>query len=440
MNSARKGNIRRLRGTPRRATLAAIALILFALILLALAGLTNRGDPRPALRTTAGIRSSDPAFETTLALYTRTRIEPGNTVRVLLNGDSTFAALWRDLRAARRTIAVQNYFARPGAVMDTLTSVLSERAHAGVDVRLLLDAHGSKEITAAWRDRLRANGVSVTMLRPLAWQTLYRAGYRSHVRVVAIDDSIAYTGGIGFADTWLGDGRTHEQWRETNVRVEGPAAAQLRALFATYWFEATRELLPGIAVHRATGVRDGGVRAGVFSTSATSGPTAAVPFLALAVAGAERRLHIASSYFVPNEEQRGLLIDAARRGVDVRVVTAGRSTDVKTARFAGRYTYGEMLRAGVRIYEYEPTMMHAKTFSVDGVWASIGSMNLDERSTAFNDDAGVIVFDRGVVAQLDSAFADDLRFAHELTLAEFERRDVATRSLEWFAMLFSKML
>jgi cardiolipin synthase len=385
-------------------------------------------------------RSSDSAFEPTLSLYTRTRIVPGNVVSLLQNGDATFGAIWSGLRAAQRSIMVQQYFALPGAVTDTLARILSERARAGVTVRLLFDGHGASGMPERWYDSLRAAGVQALPLRPLTWQTLYRVGNRSHVRMVVIDDSIAFTGGFGFADDWLGNGAQPGEWRETNVRVTGPAAAQLRALFAATWFETTGELMPGADVSAAAGAHPDGVRAGVFHTAASPGHTPAEPFLALSIGSAEKRLYIASSYFVPDRGLRAQLIAAAQRGVDVRVLTAGRSTDVRVARYAGRYTYGELIAGGVRIFEYDPTMMHAKTFVIDGRWSSVGSMNLDGRSISFNDEANLVVFDAGFAAQMEAAFLDDLRRSTELTPALYAGRRWHERLLEWFATLGARML
>jgi cardiolipin synthase len=417
-----------------------IILAVLALALVLLAPLPLGHDVRAARGVGAArvLRTSDPAFERTFALQARVRAEPGNAVDLLLDGDQTYPAMWRDLRAARHTILVQQYFARPGAVADSLEAILAERARAGVAVRVLLDAHGAIALRAAWRNRLRASGAAVVDFRPLRWSVLYRAGNRSHVRMVLVDDSVAYTGGFGFADSWLGNGHAPGQWRETNVRVSGPAVEQLRAAFATAWFEASGEILQSAALVNAAPA--GAVRAGVFYSTASSGQSLAVPVLALALGSAEQRLWLASSYFVPDAAVRALLVDAARRGVDVRVLTAGRSTDVKVARFAGRYTYGELLRGGVRVYEYTPSMMHAKTVVVDGAWAMVGSMNIDNRSISLNDEAGLVVFDSTFAARMESVFSADLMHAHELTLEEFERRSRWTKAVEWITRLASRLL
>jgi cardiolipin synthase len=384
---------------------------------------------------------TDSLFERTVELFTGAHLDPGNKVWQLLNGDGTYPALWADLRGAQHTITVQMYYSLPGKVSDTLAAILLERARAKVRVLVLLDAFGSQKLTKEWRRRLTEAGVEVAMLRKVRWYSMHSVSERSHVRVVVVDGRIGYTGGFGLADYWLGDGHHDEQWRETNVRFEGPTVMQLQAAFAAGWAEATGELLSGHVFFPNTGFQPTGtVHAALLHTAPTMGSTPAERFLALTLAAARTRLFITNSYFVPDDDFRRLLIAAAKRGVDVRVLTVGKKTDVKTTRYAGRYRYEELLRAGVKIWEYQPTMIHSKTISVDGLWGTIGSMNFDNRSLAFNNESNLVVLDRGVVAQMDSAFADDLRYSKEMTLPEFERRPKWERVLEFGATLLSRVL
>jgi cardiolipin synthase len=388
------------------------------------------------------VDASAPTFPRMLELYTRTRFEQGNRVEILLNGEGTYPRLWDDLHNARATITVQSYYSKPSAMADTLSDILRAKARTGVRVLLLLDAFGSQAMPRAWLDALRSDGVSVALLRPLRWHTLHGAADRSHVRAVVIDGKIGYTGGFGFADYWSGDGRKKGQWRETNVRVEGPAAMQLQAAFVSGWLEATGELITGRAfLGLSTGMGDfASVRAGLLFTTSSTGSTDAERFLALAVLSARRKLFITNSYFVPNADFRGLLVQAARSGVDVRVLTAGPSSDVRTTRYASRHHYEELLRAGIRIYEYEASMMHAKTLSADGVWGAIGSMNFDNRSLAFNDESTLVVYDPAFAAQMDTVFEADLLHAREVTLVDFLRRSRWERVMESSANLLAALL
>jgi cardiolipin synthase len=385
---------------------------------------------------------ADSLFARTMELYTGLHIEPGHRVEELLNGNGTYPRLWADLAGARQTITVQMYYALPSTVADSLQARLIERARAGVRVLLLLDAFGSQTLKEAWRDSLSAAGVQVSLLRKLRWYSLHNAADRSHVRGVVIDGRIGYTGGFGLADYWLGDGRRDGQWRETNVRFEGPAVAQLQAAFAVAWAEERGELLTGdLFFPRETFRRPAGAAlAGLLFTSPTSGSTPAERFLALSIAGARKTLYITNSYFVPDDDFRRLLLEAVRRGVDVRVLTTSRNTDVKTTWYAGRARYEQLLRGGVRIYEYRPTMMHAKAMVVDALWGTIGSMNFDNRSLAFNNESNLVILDAALGAQMQRTFEEDLRYASEIRLEEFRRRSFGDKLLEWGASLLSRIL
>jgi cardiolipin synthase A/B len=429
---------------------ARIGLVLlgFILALLALVGVLTltRGTPVRmvlALGDQNGPPTvTDSLFARTLELYTGVHIEPGHRVEQLLNGNGTYQRLWRDIASAQQTLTVQMYYALPSTVADTMQKYLMERARAKVRVLLLLDAFGSQNLKEEWRDSLRAAGVKVSILRRLRWYSLHNASDRSHVRAVVVDGRIGYTGGFGLADYWLGDGRHKEQWRETNVRFEGPAVAQLQSAFAAAWAEANGELLTGdLFFPRATFKQVAGpTQAGLLFTAPTSGSTPAERFLALSIAGARKTLYITNSYFVPDDDFRELLVRAAKRGVDVRVLTAGPETDVKTTWYAGRARYEELLRGGVRIYEYIPTMMHAKTMVVDTLWSTIGSMNFDNRSLAFNNESNLVMLDATIGAQLQRTFLADLPYAKEIRLEEFRQRPWTVKAMEWGASLFSRVL
>ena len=417
-----------------------LAILAFALI----GVLTvTRGSPVRNVLTMSrddlpGVRDS--LFFRTLELFAGMHIEPGNRLEVLANG-ATYPRLWEDLRSARQTITVQMYFSKPGAVADTMAKILAERARAKVRVLLLLDAFGSQGLRGAWADNLKRAGVEVAWLRPMHWYTLHKAGQRSHVRVVVVDGRVGYTGGFGLADYWLGDGRADEQWRESNARFEGPSVAQLQATFSSGWAEATGELIAGDLFFPPPSFAEiGTVEAGVLHSVPTIGSTPAERFLALSISGARRTLYISNSYFVPDDDFRELLIRAAKRGVDVRVLTAGDKSDVKTTLFAGRARYPELLKGGVRLYEYQPTMMHAKTFVVDGVWSTVGSLNFDNRSLVFNNESNIVALDEHVGATLDSLFMEDLRYATEITLPVFERRSWVEKTLEWGANTLQRLL
>jgi len=414
---------------------------------LALSGILSltRGTPVKAV-VAIGDKEGPPAvtdslFARSMALYTGILVTPGNAAQQLNNGD-VYAALWRDLGAARYTITVQMYYSQPGAVADTMAVILKERARAGVRVLFVLDAFGSQNLKREWADSLRAAGVEVGLLRQLHWYSLHDASDRSHVRAVVVDGKVGYTGGFGLADYWLGDGKHKDQWRDSNVRFEGPAVMSLQAAFAAAWAECTGELIAGETYFPKAAFRpdDGGVQAGVFFASPTTGSTPAERFIALSIASSRKTLYVANSYFVPDDDFRKLLVAARRRGVDVRILTVSDETDVKTTLWAGRSRYEELLASGIRIYEYQPAMMHSKTFIVDGTWGAIGSMNFDNRSLAFNNESTLVFLDSAQGAEMNATFMDDLTRSKEITLDAFRRRPWYDRMIENGASLLSRIL
>ena len=384
---------------------------------------------------------SDPLFPRSIELFTGTHIEPGNRIEILLNGEGTYPPLWKDIASAKKTVTVQMYYSQPGAIADTMAKYLSERARAGVRVLLLLDAFGSQPLSKEWIKGLRDSGVEVSWLRPLRWYTLHKATQRSHVRVVVVDGRVGYTGGFGLADYWLGDGRHDDQWRESNVRFYGPTVAALQAAFASGWAESTGELLTGDVFFPPVAFEDkGNVNAGLMHSLPTIGSTPGERFLALTIAGSRKSLYISNSYFVPNDDFCNLLIKAAHRGVDVRVLTVGEKTDVKTTWYAGRALYEKLLAGGVKIYEYQPTMMHAKTIVVDGLFSAVGSMNFDNRSIAFNNESQILALDADVGQKMDQIFLEDLKYSKEIKLDEFRKRAWTGKVLEWGAQKLRRIL
>ena len=386
-------------------------------------------------------------FASALALLTGTPPSAGNTVEILANGDATFPRLWHDIRLARRSVTVQMYYAGAGAVADSVTRILATRARAGVEVYFLYDAFGAQDLPRRNLDTLRAAGVRVAKFRPVRWYALDRASHRSHVRGIIVDGAVAYTGGFGFDDKWLGAGRQPGQWRETNARFAGPAVAQLQSAFIAKWAEAVGELLTGerflpfddAPVPPANDPSRVSAAALVYSPPLT-GSTTAERLLAISIASARRRLYIANAYFIPRADFVQLLVAAARRGVDVRILTNSAKTDVKSTWLAGRSRYETLLAAGVRIYEYPPTTIHAKTFVVDGAWSAVTTMNFDNRSLAFNNEVALVALDTAVGATMEALFLDDLRVADEIRLDVFRRRPRTQRLLERAASVIADLL
>jgi cardiolipin synthase len=381
---------------------------------------------------------TEPDFAATVALLAGGVILPGNRVELALNGDGTYERLWADLRSATESITVQMYYAEPGRVADQLSKILIERALSGIAVFVLYDAFGAGGLKRAYLKALREAGVRVVAFRPLRFRNLWVVQNRSHIRGVVIDRRVGWTGGFGVDDKWLGDGHTDLGWRDTNIRFEGPAVSQLLAAFAAAWAEATGELFSGrIAV---TYEEDGVEAAGLLATAPTLGSTAAERFLALSIAGAQKKLYITNAYFAPDRSFVALLVAAADRGVDVRVLVGGPRTDVRVARRAAHSRYDRLLVAGVRVFEYQPSTLHAKTFVVDGYWTAVGTMNFDNRSLALNDECTLMVLDKSFGSQMEEMFLADLARSEEISLEVFRKRPRIARVAEWGANLITSLL
>lgn len=426
----------------------ALAVLVAGLAVFALIGWQSvtRGTPVGAIRSAGDIGApavTDSLFARTMEMFSGVHLDPGNRVEILENGNGTYPRLWRDLASAQRTVTVQMYYSQPGEIADSLAKYLIDRAQHKVRVLLLFDAFGSGPLLKDkdYVKRLQDGGVQVARLRRLHWYSLNKANFRSHVRVVTVDGRIGYTGGFGLADYWEGDGRHDEQWRETNARFEGPIVMQLQAVFAAAWAEATHELLIGDAFFPRDGfLPRGPTEAGILFAMPTTGSTPAERFMALSIGSARKTLYITNSYFVPDDDFRRFLIDAVHRGVDVRVLTAGDKGDVKTTMYAGRARYAELMKEGIRIYEYQPTMVHSKTMVVDGLWGTVGSLNFDNRSLAFNNESNLVTLDSTVGAAMDSMFLADLRYSKEIEPAEFARRPWTEKALEMGANVLSRLL
>jgi cardiolipin synthase len=382
----------------------------------------------------------DEAFLPLIELVCRTELEKGNAAEFFWNGDQTYPRLWDDLRSARQSITIQLYYNNPGRMADTLREILLERARAGVRVFFLYDAVGTT-FKDEYIDALERGGVRMRKFRPLSLRAIHQANHRAHIRVVCVDGRIGWTGGFGIADKWYGDGRTEGQWRDSNARFTGPAVEHLQGAFSACWAEATGELLVGEKLFPLDADQDDGpLVAGLLHASPTVGSTDAERFFTMSIACAREKLYITNSYFVPDRDIRKLLCAAVGRGVDVRILTVSDKTDIKSTWYAGRARYEQLLAAGVRIYEYRNTMMHAKTLVIDGHWCAVGSMNADNRSLSFNEETVLLMLDDDAAATIEQHFVDDLAHADEIRLETFRQRGLWPRLKEKVCYAFWRVL
>lgn len=378
---------------------------------------------------------------------TQAPISRGNSAEILVNGDRIFPVFIETIESATKTVNLLTYVYWTGDVADRVADALCERATAGVSCRVLLDAVGAMKMDAALIARMEECGVVVRRFRPPKPYAMRRINNRTHRKVLVADGRVGMTGGVGIADEWSGDAQDPDHWRDTHVRVRGPVVRGLQGAFAENWLEATGQVLAGDddlppldAVPGDDGEHPDGAAMQVVRSSAGVGDSNVEALYYLAIAAARTSIDLTSAYFAPRPAFLGALVDAARRGVDVRVLVPGRHIDKDVVRHAGRATYGELLRGGVRVFEYGPTMLHAKALVVDGVWSTIGSANFDNRSFQLNDETVLSVQDTAFARRLTEVFEDDLRVSREMTLEEWGSRPILERVREMGARLLRREL
>lgn len=369
-----------------------------------------------------------PEFDRFVEVITGAPVRPGNRIEVLHNGCRTFPTMLEAIAAARRTIDFSSYIYWPDPITQRFTEAFIERARAGVRVRMVLDGWGSAKLDRATVDRLEEAGVRVAFYRTPRWYTVSKLNKRMHRRLLVIDGRVGFAGGVGIAEVWTGDATDPDHWRETHARIEGPAVRDILGALAENWTQATDELLAGDRLAELDELPDG-IRVQVIRSSPDAGGTAAAEAFYAALAGARWRLWLTTAYFTAGQAYIDALADAARRGVDVRLLLNGPHVDKDVVRKTGQHSYGRLLEAGVRIFEYQTTMLHAKVLLADD-WANIGSANFDHRSFALDSEVVVAFTDRRVLAELEKQFLDDLDAAREIHLADWQRRPWRQRLIE----------
>jgi cardiolipin synthase len=367
--------------------------------------------------------------------YTGAPVVTGNAAEVLQNGDAIFPALLGEIRAARHRIALEQYTWEEGPVGGDIAAALAERAAAGVEVAVLLDAFGSRWVPPEHVAAMRAAGCRVVFVRPL--RQLATLNNRDHRRVLVVDGRVGFAGDVGFGRWWAGDGRTAGHWRATHARVEGPVVAHLERAFAEQWRDAT-----GLAWGPATmpaALPRGSVTAQVVRSAPIRGRFGVHAMLRLAVAAARKTLYITGPYFLPDEDLLEDLRQAARRGVRVVLLGPG-PDDANLVRGLTRRRLARLLRDGVEVYEYLPARLHTKSIVVDGSWATLGSANLDNRSFALNAELNLALADGELARELEEALAGDLAYARRIDEASWQTRGLPARLREWLAMPLERLL
>jgi cardiolipin synthase len=412
-------------------------LIAFWVLFASCAGVTPIEDITP-------ITLGEPSFFPTIAAHTGAPIVGGNRIQILLNGEQTFPAMLKAIRSARKSITYAQYLFQDGAITDELATAFAERCRAGVQVKLLIDSHGGGKVSADIPEMINGAGCEWEWFRRIKlfqfitpWELL-RYNYRNHRRILVIDGRIGFTGGHGVSDAWTGDGRTDDFWRDTDVKVEGPIVQQLQAAFVDSWRETTGNVLGGETYFPAIEAK-GDAYTQVVSSSPFGGSFQSYMLFLLSISSARKSIHISNPYFLPDDRMQQALLNAVKRGVRVVALLPGK-IDHKLVYWASRKGFGPLLLGGIEIFEYQAALLHAKTMIVDGVWATVGSTNLDNRSFALNEEINLVAYDREIAGRLERAFEEDLKHAKKLTYEAWQARSWHEKFLEFFTIPIKEQL
>ncbi|MFB4419778.1 phosphatidylserine/phosphatidylglycerophosphate/cardiolipin synthase family protein [Streptomyces sp. QL37] len=353
----------------------------------------------------------------------------GNRLVPLRNGDQIFASMLESIRGAEHTVDMMTFVYWRGDIAREFAEALSERARAGVRVRLLLDGFGSRLIEKDQLAMMDEAGVEVAWFRKPLYLSPLKQNHRCHRKVLITDEGTAFTGGVGIAEEWCGDARDENEWRDTHVRVQGPAVDGLAAAFAQNWAECHDELFTERdrfvdATHHGDAVVQ------VVRGSAGFGWQDMQTLMRVVLESAEERVRLSTAYFAPDPYFIGVLCDAARRGVEVEILLPGPHTDKRVCRLAGQHHYEELNACGVKIYQYQPTMLHTKTLTVDGIASLIGSTNFNRRSLDHDEEVMLAVLDREFTATLDGHFDEDLERSTLIDGSRWKRRSPVQRMRE----------
>jgi len=377
-------------------------------------------------------------FGSALALYDPVPL-PGNKLELLQDGDAYFPAMLAAIRGAKKTVNFQAYIVYSDPTGRAFRDALIERARAGVQVRVLLDGVGSGwKLNNSDVKMMRDAGCKFAYYHPLRSWRIDRTNRRSHRRVLVVDGKIGFTGGVGFADQWSGHAQDPKHWHDVQVRVEGPLVSALQNAFEEHWIKTFGETLSGadqFPVLAPAGEAQGQL---IASHSFSMAP---VPLTqAIAFAAAEKRIWITNAYCAPSDDQVDLLVKAVQRHVDVRLIVPGQHNDQPLTKSAGRGAYGRMLEGGVRIFEYQPTMIHTKAMVIDGLFSLVGSSNLDPRSSEINEELDLAIYDQEFARKMGAMFESDLAHSTEYTLQQFKNRSLWERTTEWLMLPFRSQL
>ena len=379
-----------------------------------------------------GLTVDDPEFLNTMAGAAGIPFLPGNSLRILNNGDCFYPAMLEDIARAEHSITIEAYIYWAGEIGLKFAHALADAARRGVRVKILLDAVGSATVGNEILQVLEKGGCHVAWYNPFRWNHLRRINNRTHRKSLVVDGRVGYTGGAGIADHWTGDAHDDKHWRDLQIRIEGPAVRPLQSGFAQNWLETTSELVTGPIFYPPPAAAGPLSLQTIMSSPETGASTVRVMYC-LAISAARVSIDIANPYFVPDHVSIDLFRDAVKRGVRVRVMVAGSSNDTLITRFNSVRLYGALLDAGVELYEYNRTMMHHKIMMIDRLWSTIGTANFDNRSFSHNEESNVSVLDEPVTQELIRSFERDLAVSDRVTKDAWLRRGLPHKTIEALA-------
>ncbi len=383
--------------------------------------------------------SGDADFRRALGILLGPPLVPGNKITALVNGAQIYPTMLNAIRTAHTNITFETFVFRDG-IGATFVEELSAAARRGVAVHMLLDWLGSRTMESNLLAAARAAGCDVQIYHPPSWYHLGRLNNRTHRKIMVVDGKIGFTGGVGMGTEWREGLNGLPPWRETHFKAEGPVVAQMQAVFIDNWIKATGRVLHGAEYFPHLSATCGDMEAQMFGSSPVGGSESMHLMVLLALTAAKTSIDIQNAYFVPDRLTVEALCSAARRGVRIRIVVPGRHTDARIGRWAAQGLYGELLKSGIQIYEYQPTMMHCKVLVIDGVWSSVGSANFDDRSFRLNDEANLNVFSDDLAHEQLRLIDADIQQSRLMVLRKWRHRKFGRRINERLALLLRSQL
>jgi cardiolipin synthase len=389
------------------------------------------------LRVESPVAAADARTADYIASLVGAAVERGGSYAVLRNGEQAFPPMLTAIRQAKSRINFESFMYGDGVIGDQFTTEFIAAAKRGATVRIVVDSMGH-ELSRDTQAKLRDAGVMVLLFNAFRPWSIEETNYRTHRKVLVVDGDVAFTGGMGIADQWLGNAQDEEHWRDTQFQVTGPAVRALESSFYENWLESGGRVAPALDPERPA--LDGGARSVVVWSNPTGGASNVKLLYLLSIAAARSTIDIESPYFILDESTRWSLDQARQRGVRVRILTDGHLTDAKAVKYASRHAYQSLLEAGYEIYEYQPTMLHVKAMMVDGVWSVIGSANFDNRSFELNDELTVGVWDAQLARSLVADFESDMAKSKKLDVATWHsERGPLEKVRETFWSLFGEV-